>query len=150
MARFGMKLPRTASTTIDVGSIITGVAATARRFKLYDLIIGSDASPADNAFLWEVAKRTAAGTSGSTPTVTPLDTSDTAAATVTPNNNPTASGAGSGTVLGIPLNQRATFRWVAAPGSEIIAPSTSCAGWGIQTTTASAVAVEAYPLIEEF
>ena len=149
MARFGVKLPRTASTTIDVGSIITGTAATARRFQIYDFVIGSDASPADNAFLWEVAKRTAAGTSGSTPTATALDTSDTAAATFTANNNPTTSGAGSGTVLGVPLNQRATFRWVAAPGSEIVSPATSCAGWGFATPTASAVAVEAYVLVNE-
>ncbi len=122
---------------------------TARRFRIIDLIVGSDASPADNAFLWEVAKRTAAATSGSTPTATPLDQSDTAAFTGTLNNNPTVNGAGSGTVLGIPLNQRATFRWVAAPGSEIVAPSTSCAGWGIQTPTASAVTVEAYVIMDE-
>lgn len=149
MANYGVKLTRTASTTIDVGSIITGTAATSRRFKIYDFIIGSDASAADNPFLWEVAKRTAAGTSGSTITPTALDTSDTVAATVTANQNPTTSGGGSGTVIGVPLNQRATFRWVAAPGSEIISPSTSCAGWGFQTPSASSVAVEVYVLISE-
>lgn len=149
MANFGAKLGRTASTTIDVGSVIVGTAATSRRFKIYDFVIGSDASPADNAFLWEIAKRTAAATSGSTVTAVALDTSDTVAFTGTVNTNPTTNGAGSGTVLGIPLNQRATFRWVAAPGSEIVSPATSCAGWAFQTPTASTVAVEAYVLLSE-
>lgn len=149
MANYGAKLTRTASSTLDVGSIIVGTASTSRRFKIYDFVIGSDAAPADNAFLWEIQKRTAAATSGSSVTPTALDTSDTVSFTGTVNQNPTTNGGGSGTVLGVPLNQRATFRWVAAPGSEIVSPATSCAGWAFATPTASSVAVEAYVLVSE-
>ena len=52
-------------------------------------------------------------------------------------------------VLMIPLNQRATFRWVAAPGSELVAPATAANGFGIQTTTSSAVAITGTLLLEE-
>ena len=40
-------------------------------------------------------------------------------------------------VLEIPLNHRATFRWVAAPGSEIITPATDNNGLGFKNLHAS-------------
>jgi hypothetical protein len=136
MARFAVPLLRAAqSATVDVGSVLTA-AASMRRFQLYDIIVGSDATPADNASRWEVQKRTGTATGGTAPTVTPLDISDTLATTLVPNQAPTANGAGSGTVLSIPLNQRATFRWVAAPGSELVAPATASNGFGLATPVA--------------
>ena len=46
-------------------------------------------------------------------------------------------------LLSVALNQRATFRWVASPGGELVYPATASNGLGIQTTTASAVAISA-------
>jgi hypothetical protein len=136
MARFSFKLLRAAqSATIDVGSVINA-AASPRRFQLYDLMVGSDATPADNASLWEVQKRTGTATAGSSVTGQPLDDSDTIPSTLVGNQAPTVNGAGSGVKLSIPLNQRATFRWVAAPGSEIVSPATTSNGYGIATPTA--------------
>jgi hypothetical protein len=40
-------------------------------------------------------------------------------------------------LLNIPLNQRATFRWVAAPGGELVFPATASNGAGIETDTIS-------------
>jgi hypothetical protein len=40
-------------------------------------------------------------------------------------------------LLNIPLNQRATFRWVAAPGGELVMPATAANGFGIETDTIS-------------
>ena len=148
MAAFSFTMKRTASATLDVGSVLTA-AASPRRFKLADILFGSEAAPADNAFLWEVNKRTGLPTGGSSVTGQPLDDSDTAAPTIVGNQAPTANGSGSGNKLSIPLNQRATFRWAAQPGREIISPAVASNGYGFSTPTSSAVAVTCCAHIEE-
>lgn len=149
--RVGVTVQRTASAALDVGSLLTAAAA-ARRFKLYDIIVGSEASPADFAFLWQVFRRTGTATAGTAPSVTTLDQGDTIASTLVANQAPTVNGAGGSTapLLSIPLNQRSTFRWVAAPGSELVTNATASQGYGIATPTAGAlVAVSASLLAEE-
>jgi hypothetical protein len=137
MAKFMVRMQRTASATLDVGSVICA-AANPRRFKLYDVIVGCEATPADVAFLWEFFKRTGTATAGTAPAVTPLDDSDTTASTLIANQAPTTNGAGGSTVpkLTIALNQRATFRWVAAPGGEMVSPATASNGVAVATPTA--------------
>ena len=44
-------------------------------------------------------------------------------------------------LLAVGLNQRATFRWVASPGGELVYPATASNGLGVQTPTMSAVAI---------
>jgi hypothetical protein len=149
MARFNVKLTRTASSTLDVGTLNCATASP-RRFNIYDLTVGSDASPADNAFLWEINARTALQTGGTTVVPQAIDISDVTAASTKADMTATTNGAGSGIVWGCPLNQRATFRWVAAPGSEIVSPALACSGFGIGTPTSSAVAVEAYIYVNEY
>jgi len=152
MARFAIQMQRTASATLDVGSILAA-AASMRRFALYELIVGSEATPGDFAFLWHVLNRTGLATGGSAPAQTPLDAADTLASTLVANQAPTANGAGGATAikLAIPLNQRATFRWVAAPGGELIAPATASNGFGVATPTAGAlVAVTALAHVNEY
>jgi hypothetical protein len=145
-------MQRTASATLDVGSIIAA-ASSMRRFALYELIAGSEATPGDFAFLWEIYKRTGLATGGTAPNIQPLDAAESLAATVVANQAPTANGAGGSTniFLSMPLNQRATFRWVAAPGGELIAPATASNGFGVATPTAGAlVAVTALAHIAEY
>lgn len=147
--RVGIKFTRTASSTLDVGSAIAA-ASNPRRFQLYDFAIGSDAAPNDNAFLWEIYKRTGTATAGSAPSVSQLDISDTIASTLVANQAPTTNGSGGSTaIFGVPLNQRASFRWVAAPGSELVAPATASNGFAFATPTMTALAVEAYALFNE-
>lgn len=133
---------RTASTSLSVGSIVADPTRP-RRGKLYDIIFGSEASPADNAFQWVIGRITAAGTSTG---VTPV--------AIDPGDAVTESDAGENhtieatytanlTLLSISVNQRATFRWVAAPGGELVYPATASNGLGIKTPTASTVAVTA-------
>lgn len=149
MARFSVTMARTASATLDVGSILCA-AVSPRRFKLYDLLVGSEATPADNAFQWTVNKRTGTATAGTAPAIVALDESDATASTLVANQAPTANGAGSGVKLTVPLNQRATFRWVAAPGGEIVSPATASNGLGFATPTAGGlVAVTANAHVEE-
>src|ERR1043166_5356160 len=51
--------------------------ATARRGKIYDVLIGTDGTPADNAVDWDISRMTADGT-GSAATPQALDPADTA------------------------------------------------------------------------
>lgn len=138
MGRYAVECNRTASITLPVASV-TAAAASPRRFKVYDMVVGSEATPQDSIFLWRCFYVTAPGTATA---VTPqaLDISDTIASTVVGNENHTIDATPSGvSVLQIPLNQRATFRWVAAPGGELIAPATTTDGFALYTPTASAL-----------
>jgi hypothetical protein len=142
MANYVVQLNRTASTTLPVGTV--GADATRpRRIKWYDLMFGSEASPADNPFLWTVQRCTALGTStGVTPTA--VDPADVATeADAGENHTIDATQTANLILLAIALNQRATFRWVAAPGSELVTPGTASNGAALNTPTSSAVAVSA-------
>ncbi len=137
----------TASTTIlgvDAGT-------TARRIKVYDLLMGSDATPADNAAEYNLQRYTVDGTSTA---VTPvaLDPADPAAlaeAGEAHSVEPTYTA--NAVLLNWSQNQRATFRWVAAPGSEMVIPATTDSGVGILSVTVagSAVNMTATILFEE-
>lgn len=127
---------RTASTSLSLGTMVAD-ATRPRRLFVHDLMFGCEATPADAALLWTVARVTAAGTSTAV-TIAYLDPGDSATeydagenhsidATITTNTN----------LLNIPLNQRATFRWVAAPGFELAMPQTASNGFSVKTTVIS-------------
>lgn len=148
MARYAVDMQATNNTAETHGSI-TADATRPRRGKLYDAIFGSEASPADNPFLWRVARITAAGTSTA---VTPqaLDPADAATETDAGENHSAEPTYTSGAILlHIPLNQRATFRWVAAPGGELVWPATASNGLGIIAPTGSTVVVTVQTHFEE-
>ena len=112
-----------ASATLPVCSI-TNSAATVRP-RIYDIIMGSDAV-ADNAAKFVVQRCTTAGTPAGAFTAIALDPGDPASlvtcgyALFSAGNTLTASAY----VLQWAQNQRATFRWVAAPTKEIVFPVT--------------------------
>jgi hypothetical protein len=142
VANYAAELRRTASATASVGSVVAD-ATRPRRGKLYELVFGSEATPADNAFLWRVRRITAAGTSTA---VTPvaLDPADAATESDAGENHtvePTYTS--NSELLVIPVNQKVTYRWLAAPGRELVWPATASNGLGIDTPTASAVTIAA-------
>lgn len=105
-------------------------ATTLRKAFVYDMTFGADGTPADNAITWKVDRQTSTGTrTAATPA--PLDAGD-AAALITAGVNTTIEGTvtASTQLLEIAANQRATYRWVAAPGSELVVPATNVAGIG--------------------
>lgn len=134
--KFSVNWQRTASTTASLGSL-TADATRPRRLRVYDAIIGSEATPADAAILWSFRRCSAAGTSTG---VTPQNL-DPASATTEydsgTNHTIEPTYTASAFLLNIPLNQRATFRWVAAPGGELVMPATASNGFGIETDTIS-------------
>jgi formaldehyde-activating enzyme involved in methanogenesis len=123
----------TTSTTVGAAAV-EAPAASMRRVKIYDLILGSEATPADNAFKCRLTRTTTAST-GTAVTPAPLDPADAAAVTLV-KENVTVEGTLGAELVEIPLNQRATFRWVAREGSEIVIPATANAGVLLQTPTA--------------
>lgn len=134
--KFAVDFQRTASTTASLGSL-TADATRPRRLKLYDIMFGSEATPADAALLWTWRRCTAAGTSTG---VTPqnLDPADATTEYDAGENHTVEPTYTAGAImLNVPLNQRATFRWVAAPGGEIVLPATASNGIGCETDTIS-------------
>jgi hypothetical protein len=134
--KFSVLMQRTAATGGSLG-VLSSDATRARRARVYDVMFGSEATPADAALLWQMKRFSAAGT---TTAVTPqnLDPASFTTefdagsnATIEPTYTANAF------LLNVPLNQRATFRWVAAPGGEMIIPATASNGIGVITPTIS-------------
>lgn len=119
-----------------VGDTILGLTSAATiRPEVYDLILGSAATPADNAAEYVLQRYSATGSGGSAVTPRPLDLADPASLAVAHEahtSEPTYTA--DLIMLAFATNQRATFRWVAAPGGEIVLPATANAGVGLQTT----------------
>ena len=148
MAKMSVPLRRTASTTASVGSI-TADATRPRRFRLFDVVVGSEGSPADNAFLYVFQRCSAAGTSTA---VVPRNLDPASATTemdAGQNHTVEPTYTSANELLFIPVNQRATMRWVAAPGSELVFPATASNGVGVQTPTSAAVVVSVTAYVDE-
>ena len=128
MARYSSTAQTPAGS--DLGLInLTGSGAI--RAKLYDLIIGSDATPGDQAGEFMLNRSTTTGTGGTAVTPEPLDpltSAAVAAATTGVYSTTQPTDTANTELLMIALNQRATFRWIAAPDSELISIATAANG----------------------
>lgn len=112
-------------------SAATG-ATTLRRGWVYDIMVGADGTPADNVINWIVNRNSTAGT-GTAHTPTPLDSGDAAClltGLVNHTIEPTITDQTG--LLQVAVNQRASYRWVAAPGGEFIIPATNVNGIGVR------------------
>lgn len=138
--RYSTKAEGVASGTDKTLINLFNPAATpTTRGKIYDLMVGSVATPADQAAKFELSRTTAVGTEGSGFTPNNLD----------PGGPAGAYDSGIGTfsveptytsnkeLLLFSINQRATFRWVAAPGSELILAATQNNGAGLKTNSST-------------
>lgn len=126
----------TASTYVGAVIGLTGATAAPRRIKVYDILIGTNGTPADNFIEWDVSRVT----TGSTTTVVtpqPLDVADATSLTIaTVNSSTFGTITGVSNVFYVGVNQRASYRWVAAPGSELVGPATSSAGFQLRARSA--------------
>lgn len=134
----------TYKSQVTVGNSTTNVNAanytgTLKRGRLYDLLVGTNGTPADNYMEWDVC-RISAGTSTFAATQTggglssassglSLDLADTmgAANGILINSSLETLFSSLGEVFYVGVNQRASYRWVAAPGSEIVWPANTSA-----------------------
>lgn len=117
------------------------ISSNTVRPNIYDIIMGSTSTPAD-AVLSFILQRFGTLGAGSAVTPVPLDPDETGlqcTASQTYTTEPTYNA--NQILLDIGINQRATQRWIAAPGKEINLPATAisgtaptgtCAGVGMQ------------------
>lgn len=126
------------TTTSTPGDSTLGLqSSTTNRPRLYDIICGTKGTPADNALDWQVSRFTAAGT-GTAVTEVALDPgAPTQAAAALENHTVEPTYTADNQLLDFGLNQRATFRWVAAPDGELVLPATAANGIGIVAFHAS-------------
>lgn len=108
---------------------VTGAQSAPRRGKIYDVLVGTNGTPADNYMEWIIQRVTVPST-GTVVTVQALDPADAAALALSVANSTTEGTVTAASELFyVGVNQRASYRWVAAPGSEFVWPATSCAGF---------------------
>lgn len=121
-------------TTTYVGALlgITGANAAPRRTKVYEILIGTNGVPADNFIEWDVSRITTASTATSV-TPPPLDQADATSVTTATVNSSTQGTISVPNLWYVAANQRASYRWVASPGGELVSPATSSAGFQLRT-----------------
>lgn len=109
-----------------------------RRGKWYDILVGTNGTPADNYMEFDVVRATYATSTALTTggavfisslsSTYALDGADAAAvASVTVNSSVETYLTSPTEMWYVGVNQRASYRWVAAPGSEIVYPANSSA-----------------------
>ena len=122
-----------------ITALTIAAQSTAHRNEIYDINIGNVGAPADLVTLHTIQRITAVGTAGSSVTPALLDLADRASQSAAGENHSSEPTYTSNTeLLEIPLNHRATFRWVAAPDVYLITPATNNSGIGAKALHASA------------
>ncbi len=146
----GRKYSGSGDQAVGTNATILGLtSASTVRPKLYDLLIGCGAAPADLATIFHLERYTGAGTSTSFTPIA-LDPGDPAAlASYGYNHSSEPTYTASAILMKLSLNQRATFRWVAAPGSELVAPATAANGIGLQAQSSGGTAVHEATMLHE-
>lgn len=122
---------------------VTAATTALRRGWIYDVMIGTLGTPADTSYQFDISRATTIGT-GTAATAFPLDPADGVASTVGTVNHtvePTYTATPANSVFNLGINQRASYRWVAAPGSELVWPATNLNGLGLRAQSASGTAV---------
>ncbi len=122
------------------GALVSNPAATGlRRGKIYDILVGTNGTPADNFIEWDLCRATVGttltwvGSVSSVSSAYTLDLADLGFNAFCAINSTAGSSAGSiatAQPFYVGVNQRASYRWVAAPGSEIVYPAVSSATAG--------------------
>lgn len=112
-----------ASATLGIGSSTTILS----RGKLYDILVGSNAAPGDTFVEWDVSRITVQSTA-TIVAAPPLDPADAACVFQVTVNSSTHGTISVPNLWYVGMNQRASYRWVCAPGSELVWPATASNG----------------------
>ena len=121
-------------------SVLSYQATVAIRPAFFEIIVGTTGSPDDKSIEYRLKRFDTADGTGDGLTGDPLDPGDPAALGTLQGNHsaePTYGSLGQPLIFG--LNQRATFRWIAAPGREIKSPAVATEGLGLVGFNASYV-----------
>ena len=118
-------------------TMVVVTASNLARPALFEWIIGSTGTPADYSSTNNLQRFSAAGTTTSV-VPAPLDPGSVASVTTagyTATVEPTYTA--NTKLVSLPLNMRASFRWVANPGYELLCPATNANGVGAVQTVSS-------------
>ena len=134
-----------ATVTSPDSTTLTVERGASKRFKVFEVYSGFQlASPSDNLLTVRLHRFVTADGTGTVRPPNPLDPAEGAsvatgftAHSIEPTTYTTDE-----EVLGeFGQHMRATYRWVAAPGKEIVVPDTASVGVGLVATHASAVPI---------
>lgn len=108
-------------------STANGGSATPRRGKVYDVLVGTNGTPGDTFVEWDISRCTTSSTATfvASPPLDPADAAANALAVVNSSQHGTIAVPN---LWYIGMNQRASYRWVCAPGSELVWPATASNG----------------------
>jgi hypothetical protein len=132
-------LSSTTRTHLQLAAQTTGL----RRAFIYEFDIGASGQPntTDCEIAWTVIQQSTAGTGGVSMTINKLDSVDAAATSVAIGNIATTepTGAETAVIWALGANQRASYRWVVAPGGpgELVVPATNVNGIGIRAKSSA-------------
>jgi hypothetical protein len=123
---------------------LAAATATLRRAFIYEWTVGPGSVPnaTDCEIVWSVIKQTTAGTAGVALTMNAIDQADAVAGSVALGSmTAEPTGAETGIIDTLGANQRASYRWVVAPGGpgELVVPATNLAGLGVRAKSSTYV-----------
>ena len=118
-------------------SVLSFQSATTIRPSFFEFIVGTTGTPADNAIEYRFSRFDGGSEAGASITPAPLDQGDPAALGTALGNLGTEPTPTVGEDFIIGINQRATFRWIAAPGREIVVPAVADEGMNLVGFNAS-------------
>lgn len=132
-ARYSVTAQENAVTSSYTSAGSVRVVTTGdQRPRIYDFVISQSGTPADNAIGWRVRRHTATGAYTGVDS-TQLDPADGGAAATGFENATAEPTYTAGTELWDNyINERASYRWVAAPGGDLVIPSTASNGIGFE------------------
>jgi hypothetical protein len=152
MAKWGVKAQKVnAANNVQGVLYLNAAAASPRRLKLISWDLGSSDIPlSESAFTHTIQRCTTAPT-GTALTPNSLDPADTLACTIVATHQVTADGTLTANAFldAIPLNQRATMRWVARDGCEVITPAVANNGIMLGIDAATLVGFRYGAMFEE-
>ncbi len=128
------------------GDTMLGLTSIAtRRAHIYDMGWGAATAPADNSIEWLVRRSITNSGTGTAVVEVPLDPDHGVANLVIAFDDYSAEPTGMGTgLINIGLNQRASWRWVAAPEGEIVTAAVAAGGVFITPILTSGPTVKGY------
>lgn len=128
-------------TNKTITNLFNPVASPLTRARVYDITIGCSATPADQATKFRYARSTAVGTETTGFVPINLDAAGPAGEYDSGyGHSAEPSYTANKELLVISVNQRATFRWVAAPESELVLTATQNNGAGLYSVSATGTA----------
>lgn len=119
----GQYSTRGSMALIAADTVLSVIAATTVRPRVYDIVLSSSSTPNDYSAQFLLQRFSADGT-GTAVTPQPLDFNDPAAVATSKHTYTVEPTLTAGEILlQLAHNQRATVRWVASPGSEFVIPA---------------------------